>query len=339
MDKVRLGIIGYGTMGEIYSEGIAEFHNAEVAAVADHNPEHLASALQKHGCDVFEDYRDMYSWGKLDAVVIILPDFLHKEAVIEAAAAGLHILVEKPFAMSVQDALEMVEAVRRAKVKCMIEFMNRWSAPFVKAKELADAGKFGFVTSVSGDLNDSIFVPTRMLRWSARSTPGWFLMCHTFDLATWITGKKPASVFATAAKKILAAKGIDTYDAIEALVNFTDGSIGRFTNNWVLPEAIPLLYELKLRIVGSDAAIDINTSDQQLHYFDQNRYEHTFNAWGKVLGRPYGHCYDMLRTFVDCIQRDLPVPIPAETGLKNTIFMEAVHKSVETGKPVSIENY
>lgn len=336
MNKVRLGIIGYGTMGELYAGGIAEFHNAEVAAVADNNPQHLKKAQDKHNCRGFEAYQDMYSQSDLDAVIIILPDHLHREAVIGAAEAGLHVFVEKPFATSVQDARAMVEAVEKAKVKCMIEFMNRWSAPFVKAKELADEGKLGFISSISADLNDSICVPTKMLSWSSRSTPGWFLMCHTFDLATWITGKEPASVFATGTRKILAAQGIDTYDAIEALVNFTDGSIGRFTNNWVLPEAIPLLYELKLRLVGAEAAIDIDTSDQQLHYFDHSRYEHTFNAWGKVFGKSYGHCFDMLRTFVDCIQNDLPVPIPAEVGLKNTIFIEAVHKSIETGLPVNI---
>jgi predicted dehydrogenase len=307
-----------------------------VAAVATRSGERREMAGSRYGCQLHQDYQEMYRNADLDAVLITLPDFVHRDPVIKAAEAGLHILIEKPFAMNMADADAMVEAIEKARVKCMVEFFNRWSPPFAKAKSTVDHGDLGEIVSISADLNDAIWVPTEMLSWSARTSPAWFLMSHTADLVSWITGKKPAAVQARGVKKLLVQRGIDTYDLIEALVEYEDGSLGRFSNCWVLPNGMPILYELKMRIVGSEAAIDIDTSDQEVHLITQERLTHPVTAWGEIMGRYLGHPYSMLDAFIENIVEDTTPQIGPLDGWENTLFLTAVHESLETGQEVKI---
>ena len=112
------------------------------------------------------------------------------------------------------------------------------------------------------------------------------------------------NVQAQGVKKVLVQRGIDTYDLIEALVEYPDGTLGRFTNCWILPQGMPIVYELKMRIVGSLQAIDVDTSDQEIHLITQDRLSHPITDWGNILGQWVGHPYTMLNSFMDCIASD-----------------------------------
>lgn len=336
MFKVKIGIVGFGSMGRLYAEAIHRSRDATVQAVADLDAKVLADAAARFGCRTFTDYRRLYASGGADMVIITLPDFLHRDPVILAAQQGLHILVEKPFATSMEDADVMVAAVEKANVKCMVEFFNRWSPPFAEARKRVEGGELGEVLHFSAELNDSIWVPTNMLKWSSRSSPAWFLMSHTADLAFWILSRKPTAVYAQGVKRQLSRAGIDTWDSIEAFLEYPDGTMGRLSNSWVLPEGMPMVYELKMRIVGSRAAVDIDTSDQEMHLITREKTSHPITAWGDILGQHVGHPYTMLRAFLDNIIEGT-VPIAShKDGYANTKFLVAVHESVSTGRKIAL---
>ena len=337
MTKLRIGIVGLGAMGKLYADALMRNPLVKVKAVADVNGKELEFARTNYNCDIFEGYQRMYDAGDLDLVIITLPDFMHRDPVIKAAEKGIHILVEKPFATSMSDAEAMVQAIDKAGVKCMVEFFNRWSSPFAHAKKRVMAGDVGEIMSFNIELNDTIVVPEKMLKWSFKSSPAWFLMSHTSDLAFWITGKKPSTVYAVGVKKALHRMGIETYDLIEALVEYQDGTIGRFTNSWILPEGMPFLYELKMRIVGTKAAIDVDTSDQEVHMATRERLTHPITAWDDILGSFVGHPYTMLQSFIDSVLNDKKPLVDHMDGWQTTKFLDAVHQSVATGKKISIQ--
>lgn len=336
MSNVRVGIVGFGLMGQLYAEALSGNPRTELKAVADINNDRREIAKKTYGCRVYEEYQAMYDAGVLDCVLITVPDYMHREPVINAAEAGLHIMVEKPFALNMHDADAMVKKVEQSGVTCMVEFFNRWSPPFTHAKRAVDSGEVGDIIAFSIELNDTIWVPTEMLKWAAKSSPGWFLMSHTADLASWITGKKPATVHAQGVKKVLVQQKIDTYDLIEALVEYPDGTLGRFTNCWVLPRGMPIVYELKMRIVGTESAIDVDTSDQEIHLITQERLQHPITDWGNILGQWVGHPYSMLASFIDSIIQDTEPLVGYMDGWHNTKFLDAVHRSIETGKTISL---
>jgi predicted dehydrogenase len=333
---LKVGIVGFGIMGKTYADALGEMDDAQLAAVSELNPKAREEAAAKHKCRAYESYREMFDKESLDAVIIAVPDFAHREPVIAAAEAGINILMEKPFAMTADDCDAMEKAIRKSGVKCSLEFSNRWMNHYVMARERVRAGNLGQILSLTCDLNDTLFVPTRMLPWAGKSSPAWFLMSHTADITEWVTDKKPARVVARGVKQLLAGRGIDTWDVIEALVEYEDGAVGRLTSGWVLPEAFPLVYEFKMRLVGSEAALDIDLSDQSMHFATHKKYEHPHTVSGNIRGRYVGSLFNMLRDFVRDIGEGRQPSVTIDDGIANTKFLLAVHESLATGKTVDL---
>ena len=163
---IKIGIIGMGIRGTMFADTIRENPYAEIAAVSEYNEETLQVAVDKYQVAGYQDYIKMMDEVEMDGVIVSTPDFLHKDAVVYAANKGIHILCEKPFSTSVAECEEMVAAIQKNKVKCLVAFENRWNSPVVAAKNNIDIGSVGEILNVNARLNDTIFVPTELLKWS-----------------------------------------------------------------------------------------------------------------------------------------------------------------------------
>lgn len=137
-DQLRVGVVGAGIMGSGNARVLDALAQSEVTAVASGSrdgAEKLASELGRRPA-VFDDYEQLIGSGTVDAVVVATPDHLHADVVVQAAEAGLHVLVEKPFTTSVEDADRCVRAVRTAGVTAMCIFNHRWVPAYAQAKDL-----------------------------------------------------------------------------------------------------------------------------------------------------------------------------------------------------------
>jgi predicted dehydrogenase len=193
MDKVRIGLIGTsGWAEQMYVPSLRSHAGAEVVAVCGRNPapaEKIAAALG--GAQVFADWRAMIAAGGLDAVIVVVPDDLHPEIVGAAAAAGLHVLCEKPLANSLPEAEAMERAVREAGVVNLVLFTWRWQPHWRYVRQLVADGyigrcyraRFAFVESTS---------PGRGYKWrfDGRRASGAAgdLGSHMIDMAHWFFG-------------------------------------------------------------------------------------------------------------------------------------------------------
>lgn len=327
---IRVGIIGFGIRGNLYAETLRFNPHAEVAAVAESDPATLEKARQRTAGRLHSDYRAMLEQERLDLVLITLPDHLHRDASVLAAARKCHLLIEKPLATSMKDAVAIRDAVRDSGVKALVAFENRWSPVFLAAKDAIDAGELGEIEQVSGCLNDSIAVPTQMLSWAARTSPAWFLFPHSVDVALWLAGKSIDSVFARGRKRVLAAAGIDTYDSITAMLAFRDGTTGTLTSSWIYPESLPLVYDFRFDIVGSAGAIAIDLRDQMIHKLTQT-YTHPATLGRAIHGKPVGFAAEMLNSFVDNVRLGTTPLVELEDALTGVAVIEAVHRSASSG--------
>src|SRR5699024_7142435 len=193
---IRAGIIGMGLRGKIYADTFEQSPKASVVAVADINERNLKESQKQYNVSIYTNYEEMYTKENLDIVIVATPDYLHKDPVIKAAEKGINILVEKPFSTNVDEAIKMQEAIQQNNVKCMVGFENRWNSPFIAVKKSIENNDLGSINSINSKLNDSIYVPTEMLSWSSNSTPGWFLLSHTIDLACWFKNVSPVKIYA-----------------------------------------------------------------------------------------------------------------------------------------------
>mgnify|MGYP001168819335 CR=1 FL=1 len=331
MNLIKFGIVGMGIRGTLFADTLLQNPYAELAAVSDAFPVALDRSKEKYGVPGYTDVKEMLHKERLDALVIATPDFLHREPVLLAAERGLHFMVEKPFSTSVEEAQEMYEAVSRSGVKCMVAFENRWNSPFVAVKEAVRGGEIGGILTINARLNDTIYVPTQMLKWSKGSSPGWFLLPHATDIALWLKPEAaPVSVYAVGTKKKLVGMGIDTYDSIQSVVSFDDGTHATFTTSWVLPESMPLIYDFKYEIIGDSGALYVDLSDQMVRQAG-GAYRHVHTLGTPINGQLTSAPSYMLNAFVDHVRLDTAPGAGAAAGLLNTKLVDAIHRSAASG--------
>ncbi|NUR87235.1 MAG: Gfo/Idh/MocA family oxidoreductase, partial [Nonomuraea sp.] len=162
-NKLRLGLIGAGTIAELHVAA-ARDSAAEIVAVCDVRADRAERIAA--GAQVFTDHRDLIAAGGLDAVVVTVPHALHAPITLDAAAAGLHVLVEKPIATTRADAARMVEACRTAGVVLAVGHVLRFVPTLRAAAAYLRSGELGRVV---------VATERRTSDYGDETRPGWFL--------------------------------------------------------------------------------------------------------------------------------------------------------------------
>lgn len=237
MDKVRLGIIGYGAEGGLYAGFFKDnkmSDKLELTAICDIDPAKEKKA-EENFPDVkfFKNYIDMLDSGTVDAIVTTVPHYLHCEMGIEAIKRGIHLLGEKPAGVYTKDVKRLIETAKQHPDVTFAIFFNQRTNPlYRKVKELME-------NNIIGKLRRTVWIITTWWRpqgyynqseWRATwgGEGGGVLVNqapHQLDLWQWICGK-PKKVFAKAAFGF--KRNIVVEDEVNALVDFGDGATGTF---------------------------------------------------------------------------------------------------------------
>ncbi len=146
MEKLRVGFIGTGRISDLHALEYLANERAEIVAICDIDPANSAPRAAQWGVPanrVFADYRDLLALPEVDLVEILLPHHLHYQATVDAAAAGKHISLQKPMALSVQEADGMIAAAQQAGVIFKVFENFIFYPPVQRAKALIDAGEIG----------------------------------------------------------------------------------------------------------------------------------------------------------------------------------------------------
>ncbi|MCL2060518.1 MAG: Gfo/Idh/MocA family oxidoreductase [Oscillospiraceae bacterium] len=334
-NDLRIGIVGMGIRGKLFAATIEQSEHARLVAVSESSQATLDAATKRFGAPGYADFTEMIDTVPMDIIIIATPDFAHKAPFMAAAAKGINIMVEKPFATTLADAEEMYAAVKNSKIKCRVAFENRWNGVFVNLLEQArDPGQTGEVLAINATLNDTIYVPTKMLSWADRSNPAFFLLAHAADLACHIKGKPIKSVYATGVKKLLASMGVDTYDSIMTHIVFEDGAHASFENSWVAPASMPMVVQFEFRVLGEKRAYMVNFNDQMLKTAGAERYDLAFTGGQTVDGRLLAAPCLMLHSFIDDVRNDRAIYSNEEDGMINMRLLDAVGRSLESGEVI-----
>ncbi|WP_327586507.1 Gfo/Idh/MocA family oxidoreductase [Nonomuraea sp. NBC_00507] len=324
--KLRVGIIGTGIMGRGHAEVLAAHPDAEITAVC-RKP--LAEA------PVFPTYRELIGSGLVDAVSITTPDHLHADMMVAAAEAGLHILVEKPFTTTVEDADRAVRAIRQAGVVAMCLFNHRWVPAYAQAKD--QMGVIGEPVVGYARKDDTIYVPTEMIGWADQTTCAWFLSSHDIDLLTWLYDDHVVEVFATARYGKLRDRGIDTPDAVQIQARFSRGAVATFESAWIYPNTFPTMVDSYVTVVGEDGVIQLDRQKENIQLATDKAYTYPRNMLQRVVhGVPAGAYRDAIHHFVACARTGTEPLITVESSRHVTAVLAAAHESVRSGLPVKV---
>lgn len=228
MKKLNFGIIGCGRIAYKHAEAIKKNEKANLLCVCDIIEERAAEYKDKYGAEAhFTDYRKMLEYSGLDVVNICTPSGMHAEMGIAAAQAGKHVIVEKPMALSLKDADDLIGACDESGVKLAVCFQNRFNPPVQKLRRALEEGRFGKLTHASAivrwfrpqDYYDQ--APWR----GTRAMDGGCLMnqsIHNIDLLQWMMGPVE-SVFGYTATNL---RKIECEDVGVAVLKFKNGALG-----------------------------------------------------------------------------------------------------------------
>ncbi len=332
--RPRIGVVGGGIRGTMFARSIAQRADADLIAICEPSDSVRARIAPSFDIPIHPDVTTMLdAHPDLTGAVIATPDFAHREPAVLCATRGLDLLIEKPLATSAVDAESIVAAAVASGSRVMVGFENRWNPKFVEVRRQLTDGTCGRIVNQVASLNNTTFVPTSMLSWAARSSPAWFLMPHSLDLAMWFADAVPTDVFARGTRWILPGRGVDTWDSVTASFSMSDGSTVVLNSQWVLPETLPAVFDFRYEVNTETARFDLDISDSGVTRYDPDGARSlqfgTYEQHGRLRGFPI----DMADDFVDWLagtDRDVP---DAAHGLLVTRAIEAVHTSLDTGLP------
>ena len=201
MSTLKVGVIGVGTIGTIHSEAMQATGEAELAAFCDIDAEKLAAKASRFGVkNTFADYRDMLK-SDIEAVVVGVPNYLHRQMALDALAAGKHVLLEKPMTMNAAQAADVVAAVKKSGKVLTVGMCNRQQPQSQAVREYVATGQFGKIYHMRTVLIRRRGIPGMGTWFTTKSQCGGGPMIdlgvHWFDLSMFLSGNwKPTSVSA-----------------------------------------------------------------------------------------------------------------------------------------------
>jgi myo-inositol 2-dehydrogenase/D-chiro-inositol 1-dehydrogenase len=233
--RVKVGIIGSQFQADIQ---VASFqsapYEAEVVAVASPTAGNAAELAKKYNIPrTFTDYREMLKERDIDMVCICAPNALHAQMTKDIAAAGKHIVCEKPLAMTIAEGEEMIAAAKKHGVLLMYGEELFFTPKYLKAKEMADAGAFGKIHLVKQ--SEKHFGPHSPWFWDANRSGGGALMdlgCHGIAFCYWFLGRSPIkSVYCQMGTYVHGDK-TKAEDESLCILEFGNGAMGLVEDSW-----------------------------------------------------------------------------------------------------------
>jgi predicted dehydrogenase len=289
MKQIGIGVIGYGGVARVH--GLAyraiPFHyglpagTVNIIGIADVNTKAAEVAAAELDCKFWTaDYRELIRRADIDVVDICVPNVMHEEIILEAAAAGKHIFCEKPLAMNVEQGKRILAAVESAGVKHQLNFNFRFYPAIIRARQLIEAGFLGRAFSFRGCFYRSSYInPDKPLSWRlskeiAGSGALFDLGSHILDLIYYLLGDfgSVQATLDTLIKERPVAPGskekgrVEVDDIVLMQVRMADNTLGSVEISRMGTGAAN---DMKIEIFGEKGALRFSSEDPSwLEVFD-----------------------------------------------------------------------
>ncbi|MBK6348602.1 MAG: Gfo/Idh/MocA family oxidoreductase [Steroidobacteraceae bacterium] len=339
---LKFALVGCGRISKRHSEllGNGQIQGATLAAVCDVVPANAEAIAKTFGVPGYTDMHEMMRKEQPDVAVVLTESGRHAEHVIALAPYGRHLVVEKPMALTLDDADAMIKACDRHGVRLFVVKQNRFNVPVLKLREALEAGRFG-----------RMVLGTVRVRWCRRQEyydqdpwrGTWALdggvltnqASHHVDLLEWMMGDVE-SVFA---KSMTALVDIEAEDTAVVLLKFRSGALGLIE---ATTATRPKDIEGSISILGEHGTVEIGgfaVNEMKVWQFepglpadDEVMRRYSVNP-PSVYGFGHQAYYEHV---VDCITNDRHHLVDGLEGRRSLELISAIYESVETGREVNL---
>lgn len=327
LEKLRVGVVGVGFIGELHARIFNEIPTADLVAVADPDKERAREIGERFQCRYYQDYLELFNEKDIQAVSICVPDRYHLEPAIAAAKAGKNILLEKPIARTVEDAEKIRKAAEDNGVRLMVAHLLRFDPRYVQLHDRIQRGDLGEIIHIRAKRQNPKSIQDHV---QGRTSMLYYVGVHDIDLVLWYTNSEVKEIYAKKVSKMYKE------DCIFVLFSLKNGVVGSLEFSWSLPESYPAGIWSEVEIVGTKGAGHIDICDQGLVLCTNGfNFPDTLH-WPEYNGKIFGDLRDELMHFVEAITNHKELLMPTKDSIKAVGFIEACLKSIEKGTPIKL---
>lgn len=310
---LNVAVIGVGAIGKHHARVLSNLADARLTAVVDKNESVAKDVANAYGAIAYVDHRSMLERERPHAVSIAVPTPLHRGIALDALASGCDILIEKPIAMTVAEARDILDAAKAAGKQVMVGHVERFNPAIIALKECLGRNELGNILHMEARRQGPF--PPRM-----QGDIGVVLdlAVHDIDVMRFVTGDDVERVYG----ETMGCIGRKRTDMLSGLLRMRGGIIGTLNINWMTPTKIR-----EFSVIGERGMMTVNYLTQELTFFENASARN--GTWepldifrgvseGRVVRAAIVRHEPLaaeLEAFVSCVQNGRDMPVSGEDGI------------------------
>ena len=334
MPELRAAVVGVGAIGSLHARIYRDDPRTELVAVVDAQRERGETVAAELGARAYADVASLLEQESIDIASIATPEASRHEPAVACARAGVHLLLEKPLAPSLEGVDRLIGEIERCDVIATANFILRAEPRYVYARGRIAEGAVGepcsfFARRRGSALGAEIYGPWTDL---VRSTA-----IHDLDAMEWLNGAPVERVHAEGVMKTEASARWGKDDAVAAVLRFGNGAVGLLETSWVLPPAVPAPLDVALHVVGTGGGVFIDGADHGLAVVDDQRFARPDLAhWPIGMSGVAGALRENVSAFIGAVTGGGAPLMTLQEARRAQELAEAVIESLRTGVTVTV---
>jgi predicted dehydrogenase len=354
--QLGIAVVGSGRIGTLRARLAAKHPAVGFVAVSDKEPAHAQKLAELAGADFHSANNDeIIGHPQVDAVFVSTPEGEHAAPVCKALELGKPVLVEKPLALSLNDAQAILNTLNRSGGTLRVGYSRRFKECFLRAKEQMVHGRLGKVSGGLARVYNSRAQTFAILKRDPHATPVLDVLTYYVDLICWfLEGNRPVEVVARGQSGIFRDAGYSAHDVTWALVTFADGAVVNFGIGYALPARYPTQGQAdRVELLGSDGVMMIDDDHMEHLLFSEKGIPHPYvpghsvemaflgsnTAGDWAMGDFWGPLGNETRSWLDFLAtgRGGHIHTTAEQAIINLKTTYAIERAVSTGQAVRLD--
>lgn len=271
MSNLNIAVIGVGNMGQHHVRTYSKLPEVNLVAICDTNKNIGEKLAKQYGCLFYENYVEMLIKQKIDAVSIAVPTALHHKVALEILNRGIHVLIEKPIATNLNQAMEIINKAKEKNVKLMIGHIERFNPAIRRMKDLISKGRLGDIISINVKRVGGL-PPQRK-----DANVVIDLAIHDIDISNYLLGESPKEIQGFKSKNLIN----DQEDSAMILLKYQKAS-SFIEVNWITPVKIR-----SMDITGTKAFARLDYINQTITLYEDSNsnIDNKYNSFNEFISK------------------------------------------------------
>ncbi|WP_040261349.1 Gfo/Idh/MocA family protein [Pseudomonas massiliensis] len=330
--KVRYAVVAGGSISQgAFMPGVGQTDNSIMTALVTGDPAKADALAKRYGLKAYsyDQYSQLLDSGEIDAVYVATPNFLHRQFVVPALEAGVHVLLEKPMATEEADCHAMIEAAQRSGAKLMIAYRLHCEPGTLEMIERVRAGEFGDPRVFTSTFTQVVKPNNHRAQNGFAAGPVFDMGPYPLNMVRQLFGCEPLEVSASGSKT--PGGEVNTWDTVTVSLRFPEDRLAHFTLSYTLPSSE------RFQLIGTKGEIEASpcfgygegVSISYRATLDGKTQEHTHPVVDHFAGET--------AYFSDCILKDRAPEPDGQEGWRDVRVIQAIERALTTGQPQRLE--